>query len=1624
MGVHGLWDLIAPVGRRVSVETLSGKKLAIDESIWMVQFMKAMRDEKGEMVRNAHILGFFRRICKLLYLRTKPVFVFDGGTPALKRRTVIARRRQRENAQAKIRKTAEKLLLNQLKAMRLKELARALEDQRNTQKNDPKGKNILSSNPDNCVTGTCDREKLDELLAASIAAEENERLINTSTSAAASGGGVGVSFENELDGDEDEETILSAMDGNVDPAVVTALPESMQANLLGQKHLKNAKDKEILSDQIDKEVTDLEKLDEMLAASLTAEEKKNLTKDASTSSFAYHASEEDWDDDEEMLLPEVHGIVDPAVLAALPPSMQLDLLVQMRERLMAENRQKYQKVKKAPERFSELQIQAYLKTVAFRREIDQVQKAASGKGVGGVQTSRISSEANREFIFSSSFTGDKQLFTSAAVGRRGNVQQQTTVHSSDSVANNAPNARSNSVTGLVLDESTRVFDDDVETYMDERGRTRVSKVRAMGMRMTRDLQRNLDLMKEIEQEQTNAILTPSTQSEFDGSKAPTQHKQLEKSSPNDNMNSANLTERSGKSMLEDESSVQISFEVGDSKCAESDDDIFAELVAEKPIKVSSDSASDNDWEEGIVQGHGNGFSNNEELRVGPSLKESSISEDSEVEWEEGVCNIHDNFLSPEESKKPVSRGYLEEEADLQEAIRRSLEDRGGGKPIDTLSGNGILKRSGEIDNNAVELLDEEDISGGKSTFVNIVPQVKTSELEVTGSEISGLQLRSREEPNPVNETMVVSESCEYVGHSSQALNKEGTLSGEIKNGESVAALEGKETCFMEQSSYTFNEGGGLSMSSELCAKDHYPISKVPSDLPNTEAGTSLLVNKEKIATEDVPSNHFVEQANSSIHIRPLSTKDSENDIGLEEELAGGKDPDAELKEKANYTDQSIRMGSESMPVGLTKGSLEDEILNLGQEYINLEDEQRKLERNAESVSTEMFAECQELLQMFGIPYIIAPMEAEAQCAYMESANLVDGVVTDDSDVFLFGAQSVYKNIFDDRKYVETYFMKDIEKELGLTRDQLIRMALLLGSDYTEGVSGIGIVNAIEVVNAFPEEDGLHKFREWIESPDPTILGKLDAQTGLSERKKGSKVLGNNLSSANNNGGGTQSGQDIPQSHMMKQSADAAQQTKQIFMDKHRNVSKNWHIPSSFPSEAVISAYCCPQVDRSTDPFTWGKPDLHFLRRLCWEKFGWSIQKTDELLVPVLKEYEKREIQLRLEAFYTFNERFAKIRSKRITKAVKGITGNQSSDFMEYSFEEVPNRRKNRKSFDIESEMLSKLTEESVPNYKEQNSDKISSKKSNKRTAREPISFELGSPKQQTQVESRLCTDKASRVLGRGRRRRGRGRGKAERKGGVRDNESDHSSSDVSSGDAEQGFQVSKSEKPLEVRRSTRSRKNVCYALNDVESDDLNELQDQSEYEMSEREEGFSRDQVVSGEAPNDVNVLQQNKDKGPSLEIPSSQYLESGGGFCIHEAEVSKPDVSQGSYPFEADAPKDYHIMGGGFCIREMETGEHQDTAVPAFRETSESSHFSCFTEDAVFDNVVHQLTSGTKRVAEVEETNASTIKQNVDSADASNTDHPKFSDSMTKGAYNNPQVSGIGGLSAMPFLKRKRRKS
>lgn len=116
-----------------------------------------------------------------------------------------------------------------------------------------------------------------------------------------------------------------------------------------------------------------------------------------------------------------------------------------------------------------------------------------------------------------------------------------------------------------------------------------------------------------------------------------------------------------------------------------------------------------------------------------------------------------------------------------------------------------------------------------------------------------------------------------------------------------------------------------------------------------------------------------------------------------------------------------------------------------------------------------------MLRLFGIPYITAPMEAEAQCAALVELGLVEGIITDDSDVFLFGGARVYKNMFNQSKTVECFFLADFARELGIDREKLVQLAYLLGSDYVEGLPGVGPVVAMELLREF---NGLQKFKEW------------------------------------------------------------------------------------------------------------------------------------------------------------------------------------------------------------------------------------------------------------------------------------------------------------------------------------------------------------------------------------------------------------------------------------------------------------------------------------------------------------------------------------------------------------------
>lgn len=71
------------------VATKNRPSLSLDVSVWLHQAVHGARDGAGHSLQSAHLSLLFSRICKLLHYQIKPVFVFDGGTPALKQLTLV-----------------------------------------------------------------------------------------------------------------------------------------------------------------------------------------------------------------------------------------------------------------------------------------------------------------------------------------------------------------------------------------------------------------------------------------------------------------------------------------------------------------------------------------------------------------------------------------------------------------------------------------------------------------------------------------------------------------------------------------------------------------------------------------------------------------------------------------------------------------------------------------------------------------------------------------------------------------------------------------------------------------------------------------------------------------------------------------------------------------------------------------------------------------------------------------------------------------------------------------------------------------------------------------------------------------------------------------------------------------------------------------------------------------------------------------------------------------------------------------------------------------------------------------------------------------------------------------------
>nr|XP_022914076.1 DNA repair protein complementing XP-G cells homolog isoform X1 [Onthophagus taurus]XP_022914077.1 DNA repair protein complementing XP-G cells homolog isoform X1 [Onthophagus taurus] len=371
--------------------------------------------------------------------------------------------------------------------------------------------------------------------------------------------------------------------------------------------------------------------------------------------------------------------------------------------------------------------------------------------------------------------------------------------------------------------------------------------------------------------------------------------------------------------------------------------------------------------------------------------------------------------------------------------------------------------------------------------------------------------------------------------------------------------------------------------------------------------------------------------------------ESKLEIGLEKETELNEEP------KNNNTESNVKIVSnvllnEVMDVAgvgnvkeLDKEKLEKIELELSAEKDALIAKQSLKERLATNISEQMRVEVQELLRLFGVPYVIAPMEAEAQCAFLDEINLTDGTITDDSDIWLFGGKTVYKNFFNQSKRVLEYKSENILHYFKLSRYEMILLALLVGSDYTTGVQGVGPVTALEILAHFPfkKQDkidlqnelvtGLREFKRWIK-------GEYNTKGRATLRKK----------------------------------------------------LKNVNLSDQFPSIQVVGAYLEPRVETSDENFTWSKPDLVSLIDYAKEKFGWNQSKSEEILKPVFKSFEKTDVQSKITNYFQVKRRIDgknidEIVSKRVKTALNKIGKNESSSDEEKVVKENKPKRKQNKT---------------------------------------------------------------------------------------------------------------------------------------------------------------------------------------------------------------------------------------------------------------------------------------------------------------------------------------------------------
>jgi len=140
---------------------------------------------------------------------------------------------------------------------------------------------------------------------------------------------------------------------------------------------------------------------------------------------------------------------------------------------------------------------------------------------------------------------------------------------------------------------------------------------------------------------------------------------------------------------------------------------------------------------------------------------------------------------------------------------------------------------------------------------------------------------------------------------------------------------------------------------------------------------------------------------------------------------------------------------------------------------------KKYAARTSRLTDEMIDEAKKLVEAFGLPVIDAPSEAEAQASLIVKNEDVFALATNDADALLFEAPRIVRNVSMAGKKKKTnklsyetinpdiIYLEENLKYLGINQEQLISLAMLIGTDYNNGgIKGIGPKTALKMVKKY------------------------------------------------------------------------------------------------------------------------------------------------------------------------------------------------------------------------------------------------------------------------------------------------------------------------------------------------------------------------------------------------------------------------------------------------------------------------------------------------------------------------------------------------------------------------------